>query len=135
MPPLIPCPHCEQHAKSSESTCPHCGAPLRDTRGRIARTATAAVLGLVAVAGCQKTAVPVAEYGPAPTVTDSPDPSPNASTAPSAAPLDEPVAEYGPAPTHDEPVDEYGPPPTLDEPRNEPVEEYGPPPTLNGPSD
>lgn len=121
MPPLVACPKCEQHAKVSEDVCPHCGAALRDMRGRILRTATAAVLGLAATtASCKKANEPVAEYGPAPMMTDQ-----------------EPVAEYGPAPTMDD-DDDPSPEPSSSAavdpdspPADEPVDEYGPPPTID----
>lgn len=120
MPPLVACPKCEQHAKVSEDACPHCGAALRDTRGCILRTATAAVLGLAATtASCKKANEPVAEYGPAPTMTQP----------------DEPATEYGPPPTVD---DDPGPDPSASAaadpdspPADEPVDEYGPPPTID----
>src|SRR5689334_4320860 len=58
MPPqLITCPACECHAKSSESSCPHCGAPLPREGNRVPRSATAVALGLSAVlvtAGCNE---------------------------------------------------------------------------------
>lgn len=91
--------------KSAESSCPHCGAALRDATGKILRTATAAVLGLVATAGaCDDTILePVAEYGPAPSANAAT----TATTGGGGAGASDggggfggdPVAEYGPAPT------------------------------------
>ncbi|MGH1347360.1 MAG: hypothetical protein ACRBN8_37710 [Nannocystales bacterium] len=53
MPKLLACPHCQFHALSSESRCPHCRAQLRPANGRLALTAAAALLGLSPVA-CEK---------------------------------------------------------------------------------
>lgn len=61
---LVTCPSCECHAKSSESACPHCGAPLRREDNRVPRSTTAVALGLSAVltaAACEPVASPV--YG------------------------------------------------------------------------
>ena len=130
MPPLIACPSCESHAKVSEDLCPHCGAPLRDGGGRVLRSATAAVLGLVAVTSTTscRALEPVDEYGPAPTHDVRPPATSSAATSATASPSASaahtghaPVAEYGPAPTltasagvgGDVPMDEYGPPPTV----------------------
>lgn len=106
MPRFIACPSCEQHVKAAEPSCPHCGAALRDGTGKILRTATAAVLGLVATAGaCDDTiSEPVAEYGPAPSVNAA---ATTGTTGGGGAGASDggggfggyPVAEYGPAPT------------------------------------
>jgi serine/threonine protein kinase len=45
---LLPCAHCHCHAKSTEVTCPSCGAPLRRTDGSVPRSAVAVLLGLTA---------------------------------------------------------------------------------------
>ncbi len=87
--------------KSDESRCPHCGATLRDGTGRLLRTATAAVLGLVAVtASCDDTIVePQPEYGPGATTTAGPGGQGGAGGSDSGGMGGEPVAEYGPGPT------------------------------------
>jgi hypothetical protein len=54
-PPLLPttrlsqCPACDEHVKRAEEVCPHCGAPLADTR---ASGAAAMILMGLALAGC-----------------------------------------------------------------------------------
>lgn len=53
MPRLVACPHCQSHAISTESRCPHCGGALKSNHGRLAATAAAALLGLAPVA-CDK---------------------------------------------------------------------------------
>lgn len=60
---LIPCPTCAVHCKLSEDACPHCGSTLRDTDGKIAATAAAALLGLSLVAGACGDEVSAPEYG------------------------------------------------------------------------
>jgi hypothetical protein len=110
MPPLlVACPACEAHVKLAELVCPHCGAALRDEGGALRRTATAALLGLVAVtAGCEdkkeetKAPPPTSAkpaYGPAPTVSTRP--SATTTTAASAT-----------APANNSAMPEYGPPPS-----------------------
>lgn len=47
---LLACPACREHVKSSDGTCPHCGAELRG-EGWITRAAGAALVGL-ALTGC-----------------------------------------------------------------------------------
>jgi hypothetical protein len=107
--------------KLVESACPHCGAALRDEGGRLRRTATAALLGLVA-ASCQEpagsdatpsakprasasasvAAPPASEYGPAPTLSPPASASAGASAsakASASAPGPDGVPEYGPPPT------------------------------------
>jgi len=58
MPPsLITCSACENQVKSSETTCPHCGAGVRHEANRPSRSATAAALGLTAIlvaTGCEE---------------------------------------------------------------------------------
>jgi hypothetical protein len=66
-PVLIPCPHCECHARSTEATCPSCGEPLRRGDGSVGRSAVAVLLGLTAtgaLAGsCGGGFAPQADYG------------------------------------------------------------------------
>lgn len=47
---LLACPACREHVKSSDGTCPHCGAELRG-EGWVTRAAGAALVGL-ALTGC-----------------------------------------------------------------------------------
>ena len=50
--PLVVCVACTSHVLTSDKACPHCGASLRDGRGRVlGRTTTAVLMGL-ALAGC-----------------------------------------------------------------------------------
>ena len=66
-PPLLPttrlfaCPSCQQHVKSSEAVCPHCGARLGTSDGGIARAAAAVLMGL-SLASCTG-GDPEPEYG------------------------------------------------------------------------
>lgn len=84
MPAFVACPHCQQHARASESSCPHCGKALRDANGRVAKTAAAVVMGL-GVSGCPLVEEPQPLYG----VPDPPDSSTTADPEPSVEP------EYG----------------------------------------
>jgi len=104
-PPLIACPSCSCHARSSEMVCPHCGEPLRRRDGSVPRTAAAVLLGLTVagMAGCNKPPdnkeepreIPMAPYGVAATV-ENPEPIravPNsAAVSASAAPTPAPKA-------------------------------------------
>lgn len=91
---LVACPACREHVKSSDGTCPHCGAELRG-EGWVTRAAGAALVGL-ALSGCpdkDETSVtsPEPEYGVATSgaVTDSSGGSSGSTTATSVEP------EYG----------------------------------------
>jgi hypothetical protein len=71
---LVPCGHCNCHAKSTDATCPSCGEPLRRSDGSVPRSAVAVLLGLTAagaLAGSCSSSGPVVYYGPAPTTTSS----------------------------------------------------------------
>lgn len=46
MPTLVACPSCNQHVRSDERACPHCGRVLRDGGGRVSATAGALLMGL-----------------------------------------------------------------------------------------
>ncbi len=79
-PPLLPltrlisCPACAEHVKTSEESCPHCGAALPGPAGRLARAAGAALLGVM-LASCSEVQ---ALYGVATTseaTTDTPNPT------------------------------------------------------------
>ena len=53
MPRLLACPHCQSHALTTESQCPHCGGSLRARNGRLALTTAAVLMGLTPMA-CEK---------------------------------------------------------------------------------
>ena len=53
MPRLLACPHCQSHALTTESQCPHCGGSLRARSGRLALTTAAVLMGLAPM-GCEK---------------------------------------------------------------------------------
>lgn len=124
---LIPCRRCNHHAWSNEHTCPHCGAALETSRGRLHHTAAAVLLGLAA---CTSTESPPSKPKADETKAATPKPK-------DAPPMPTPEPEYGipevpidsipeaPAyggPPTDDPVDA---PPTQPEPVAEP--EYGVP--------
>ena len=46
MPVLVACPSCSVHVRADEPRCPSCHRPLRDSGGRIGRTAGALLMGL-----------------------------------------------------------------------------------------
>lgn len=104
MPRLLVCPGCQAHARSSEHTCPHCGAPLPDPTGRITTTAAAALLGLLPVA-CDP--VPMNSHYGVPETEIVPPP-------PGAKEDVPPATRNGPAPDADTPKDPT--PPTPDKP-------------------
>lgn len=89
MPPtLVACPSCSCHAHTCEAVCPHCGEPLRQRDGTIARSAAAALLGLAVagMAGCKEEPVAPAygvamatAYGVAASGSAVPEPAPAAS--------------------------------------------------------
>lgn len=144
MPPLVPCPNCQRHVRSTEQTCPFCKAKSRSAAGFLG-----AALGAVLATGCPsgpQPQRPAAEYGappPPPTVAPS-----QPSASPSASPADlqpltpddmRPAAEYGaPPPLKPDPDDfrgaaEYGAPPPRARPaepddRERAVPKYGAPP-------
>lgn len=122
---LVPCRHCNHHAWSHERVCPHCGAALEGSRGRLHHTAAALLLGLAA---CTSTETPPkSKSDDDKAATPKKDPP---------APIAEP--EYG---VPEVPVDSipeapaYGGPPTEDPiaeppkpmPAPEPEPEYGVP--------
>ncbi len=115
---LLACPHCQLHALSSESRCPHCAGHLRPVGGRLALTAAAVLLGLSPMA-CEKAGpepsppsdsggVAEPEYGVPDTSGQNPD-------APAEPDGQDPDAPAGP---HDDPdfAAEYGVPVTDDTP-------------------
>lgn len=119
MPPLVPCPNCQRHVRSTEEACPFCKTKSRSAAGFLG-----AALGAALVTGCPSSPPPpraVAEYGaPPPPVTPMPSPS---ST---------PVAPAQPSPDDMRGAAEYGaPPPRVDpgpDDRERAVPKYGAPP-------
>src|SRR5262249_39828454 len=122
---LVACPSCEQHVREVEAACPHCGAALRDSAGRLVRSASAALLGLAAVAtacgptvegpdtasattsGQSGSGEPLPEYGPAVTTGVGASGQGGAGGYATTSVTSsghggsggEPLVEYGPAPT------------------------------------
>jgi hypothetical protein len=104
MPPLVPCPNCQRHVRSTEVSCPFCKTKSRSAAGFLG-----VALGAALATGCPSSPPPnraVAEYGaPPPPATATPAPSASASPAPSAlepSPADPDdfrgAAEYGAPP-------------------------------------
>jgi len=127
MPPLVPCPSCQRHVRSTEVTCPFCKVKSRSAAGFIG-----VALGAALVTGCPSNPPPraVAEYGaPPPPATATPGPSAQpSSTATPTASLATPNVE----PDDFRGAAEYGaPPPRVDpgpDDRERAVPKYGAPP-------
>ncbi len=123
--PLVPCPSCKRHVRSSEASCPFCAASLpsnlasravpgasrRIHRGAMYTFATiASVASTVALASCSSTSTTTPTPGPSDgTTADSP-----GDTVPDDG---NPGVMYGPAPFDSGPDDDgapgakYGSPP------------------------
>ena len=121
MPPLVPCPSCQRHVRSTELACPFCKTKSRSAAGFLG-----VALGAALATGCPSNPPPraVAEYGaPPPPATATPQPSalttPVAPATPRANPDDfRGAAEYGappprlgPGPDERGAAPEYGAPP------------------------
>lgn len=127
MPPLVPCPSCQRHVRSTEEACPFCKSK---TGGRAAAGFLAATLGAALATGCPSGPPPnraVAEYG-AP-----PPPQPTATPNPAATPAQTPDMSVAPPDPDDmRGAAEYGAPPPRATPipddRERAVPKYGAPP-------
>ena len=61
-PRMLACPRCANHVLISSSECPHCGAVVSGSSGRLLMTAGAAMLGLTLATGCDRDQ-PQPDYG------------------------------------------------------------------------
>jgi hypothetical protein len=80
MPRLIACPSCSVHVRRGGTTCPHCGATIRDAT--VVRTAGAVLMGLT-LAGCP------GDEDPSPTSAGEPEYGVPATESNSGEPTDE----------------------------------------------
>lgn len=106
MTPLVPCTDCSRHVRVTETRCPFCDGALPAARepselpqDRALTRVALVFMGASALAGCGKTEMPVAVYGPAPVAVDA-DAGPPATPDPSATPGPDPQAApaYGAPP-------------------------------------
>lgn len=155
---LVPCGGCQRHVRTTEQSCPFCGAALTSIGGRepvaelrlltrldrgrmVALGAALSAAGIVL--GCQQPAVAI--YGGPPV----PAPTPTPSATPTAPPPQMQPSEPAPATSVAEPAPSASAPPTpvvvkpkpapTSKPTNPipgaPAAAYGAPPKMPGPGD